>query len=129
LTAYEEARRNVDKDPEKYLDANKEWSPGTDAADLYLIGRALLRRGDFYDAKRALTEARKNLKPTDPDAATLDMDIAVALAVINSAPASEAVTKDLNEWANAATNVSVNSNAASNANPANANRANSNANR
>ena len=129
LTAYEEARRNVDKDPEKYLDANKEWSPGTDAADLYLIGRALLRRGDFYDAKRALTEARKNLKPTDPDAATLDMDIAVALAVINSAPASEAVTKDLNEWANAATNVSVNSNATSNANPANANRANSNANR
>jgi protein phosphatase len=129
LTAYEEARRNVDKDPKKFLEANKEWSPSTDAADLYLIGRALLRIGDFYNAKRALTEARKNLKPTEPDAATLDMDIAVALAVINSAPASEAVTKDLNEWANAATNVSVNSNAASNANSANANRANSNANR
>src|SRR6185369_11699508 len=51
LTAYEEARRNVDKDPKKFLEANKEWSPSTDAADLYLIGRALLRIGDFYNAK------------------------------------------------------------------------------
>ncbi|HEX3101320.1 MAG TPA: protein phosphatase 2C domain-containing protein, partial [Pyrinomonadaceae bacterium] len=34
LTAYEEARRNVDKDPKKFLEANKEWSPSTDAADL-----------------------------------------------------------------------------------------------
>src|SRR5215510_10082734 len=124
-----ESIRSVDSDPKKYLEANKEWSPSTDAKDLYLIGRALLRIGDFYNAKRALTEARKNLKPTETDAATLEMDIAMALAVINSAPASEAVTKDLNEWANAAANASANSNSGSNTNAANTNRSNSNANK
>jgi hypothetical protein len=115
---FEEGRRWVDSDPTAYLSANKAFEPDADAADFYLRGRAFLRLGNYFEAKQALTEAKKRLKPNDDDAATLDTEIALALAVINSGPATESLRKDLTDWANAAP-----ANTAANSNSSNSNNA------
>jgi serine/threonine protein phosphatase PrpC len=114
LTAFEESRRRVDADPTAYLEANKAYEPDADAADFYLKGRALLRLGLYFEAKQALNEAKKRLKPTDMDSATLNTEIALALAVIGSIPASESLRKDLTDFAHAApANIASNPNGAS----------------
>lgn len=123
--SFEQLRRDVDADPQKYLEANKAYEPDADAADFYLRGRAFLRLGNYFEAKQALIEAKKRLKPDSDDAATLNSEIALALAVINSAPASESLRKDLGDFANAASSSgTASSNTAANAanRPANANR-------
>ncbi|MGH9818602.1 MAG: hypothetical protein ACRD43_00430, partial [Pyrinomonadaceae bacterium] len=121
FATFESSRREVDVNPEKYLEANKAYEPDADAADFYLKGRALLRIGDYYNAKLSLLEAKKRIKPDTDDAATLETEIALALAVAGDPPASESLKKDLTDWANAA-------NTASNSNATNSGSANRSAN-
>ena len=124
FASFEKLRRDVDADPEKYLEANKAYTPDADAADFYLKGRAFLRLSNYFEAKQALLEAKKRLKPDSDDAATLDTEIALALAVIANAPASESLRTDLANWANAANAAKANSNmSAANSNTANTNHA------
>ena len=128
FSVFEDLRRKIDTEPTSYLDANKAFESDADAADFYLRGRAFLRIEHYYEAKQAFIEAKKRLKPTDPDAATLNFEIALAMAVINNPVATELLKKDMNEWASSSPASTVaNSNSAITA-PSNVNR-NTNANR
>ena len=128
FSAFEDLRRKIDTEPTSYLDANKAFESDADAADFYLRGRAFLRIEHYYEAKQAFIEAKKRLKPTDPDAATLNFEIALAMAVINNQVATELLKKDMDEWASTSPASTVtNSNSAITA-PSNVNR-NTNANR
>jgi hypothetical protein len=94
LTAFEESRRAVDKDPEKFIAANAA-SP-QDATDHYLLGRAYLLSGKYWDSKQALLKARDQLATADEaDARTLSAEISMALSIINNGPAQEAFARDV----------------------------------
>ena len=97
LTAFEESRREVDKDPARYIAANA--AGPEDASDYYLLGRAYLMSGKYWDAKQALQKARDNLATADPaDAKTLAAEISMTLAIINSGPAQEAFANDISAY-------------------------------
>jgi protein phosphatase len=94
LTEFEESRRIVDRNPEKYISANA--AEPQDAEDFYLLGRAYLLSRKYWDAKRMLTEARNRLATADDaDSRTLAAEIAMALAIINNGPAQLAFEKDM----------------------------------
>jgi protein phosphatase len=94
LTAFEEGRRIVDADPERYITANA--ASLQDAEDYFLMGRAFLLTGKQWEAKRAFTEAKNRLAQADPaNAKTLAAEIAMALAIIESPSASESFKKEL----------------------------------
>jgi serine/threonine protein phosphatase PrpC/cytochrome c-type biogenesis protein CcmH/NrfG len=81
-SAFEENRRNVDKDPAGY--AARFGSNPQDSEDYYLLGRAYLLSGDYVRARSSLTEARARLAGADPaNARILSSDIAMALALTN----------------------------------------------
>ena len=106
LTAFEEGRRQVDGDPVKYLNANAA-SP-QDAADYFLLGRAYMQTGKFWDAKRSFNEARARLSSVEPEnAKTLSAEIAMALAIIESPSATDSFSRNF-----VAANVAGNSNSA-----------------
>lgn len=110
LTALEENRRAVDSDPEAYLRA--EVASPQDAVDHYLLGRANLLLGRFFEAKRQMALAKQKLADVDPkDAKTLAAEIAMANAIIESGTASEAFRKELETSATnpAGTNSNANS--------------------
>jgi len=91
LSAFEENRRNVDKDPAGYL-AHLGGS-AQDCEDHYLLGRAYLLVGDHVKAKAELTEARNLLSGADPvNERTLATDIAVALSITDE-PAAQVLLK------------------------------------
>jgi len=97
LTAFEESRREVDRDPARYIAANS-VNP-QDAVDYYLLGRAYLISGKYWDAKQAFLKARDNLSTADSsDAKTLASEISMGLAIINSGPAQEAFAKDISAY-------------------------------
>lgn len=107
LTAFEEGRRLVDKDPAKYIQANAA-SPQV-AEDFFLLGRAFMLTGKQWEAKRFFTDARDRLATADPsNAKTLAAEIAMALSIIESAQASETFMKDL-ATANSASQSNTNS--------------------
>ncbi len=109
LTAYEENRRNVDKNPGAYLSAS--GTEPQDAEDFYLRGRANMLTGKYWEAKRDFQEAKNRLAQADPmNSTVLATDIALAIAVINSGPAQEAFARDLSTAA--APNTSANANVA-----------------
>ena len=90
LTSFEETRRTVDKDPAVY--ASKTATP-TDAADFYLLGRALLLTGKTNEAKRQFELARERLPQVDePERRTLGNEITFALAVIDNPEALKSLT-------------------------------------
>ena len=90
LTSFEEARRIVDKDPSLY--ASKTATP-TDAADFYLLGRALLLSGKTNEAKRQFELARERLSQVDEaERKTLGNEITFALAVIGDPDAVKTLT-------------------------------------
>jgi protein phosphatase len=90
LTSFEEARRIVDKDPAAY--ASKTATP-TDAADFYLLGRALLLTNKPNEAKRQLELARERLPQVDEaERKTLSNEIAFALAAIDNPEAIKNLT-------------------------------------
>lgn len=114
LTAFEEGRRSVDRDPAGYILKN---AASTQVAeDYFLMGRAFFLTGKYWEAKRMFTDAKNRLATADPqNAKTLAGEISMALAIIESPQATDAFTKDI-ATANAAANTSVNSNTNSAAN-------------
>lgn len=111
LTAFEEGRRLVDKDPAGYINANAASAREVD--DYYLLGRAFLLTGKDWEAKRAFQEARNRLSMADPNnAKTLAVEISMALAIIESGPAGEAFKRDIatTNATGSGTNTNTNSN-------------------
>lgn len=125
LTAFEENRRLVDKDPEAY--ANSRAASPQDAEDHYLLGRSLLLTGKYWEAGRQFRFAKEKLGQSDQNnAKTLAADIAVGLSIVESMPSQEFLKKELlnmntasvsnsaasnsTDNTNAATNVTTNSN-------------------
>ncbi|HKP70437.1 MAG TPA: Stp1/IreP family PP2C-type Ser/Thr phosphatase [Pyrinomonadaceae bacterium] len=110
LTAFEEGRRLVDKDPQAYINANAAASQDVD--DYFLLGRAFMLTGKYWEAKRSFIEARNRLATADPNnAKTLASEISMALAIIESPQATESFTRDITT-ANAGTSANSNTNAA-----------------
>ena len=88
LTSFEEARRTVDKDPAAYT--SKVTATPSDAADFYLLGRALLLTGKTAEAKKQFELARERLPLVDEsERKTLANEIALGLAVVDSPQAIE----------------------------------------
>ena len=116
LSAFEENRRNVDKDPAGYI--GRFGTDPQDSEDFYLLGRAYLLTGDYAKAKIAFTGARDRLSGADPvNAKILASDIAIALAVTNDTTVQTNLKKELDDAnkqpANAAANpVNASSNGA-----------------
>jgi protein phosphatase len=111
LTAFEEGRRQVDSDPAKYLNANAA-SP-QDAADYFLLGRAYMQTGKFWDAKRSFNEAKSRLGSVESEnAKTLSAEIAMALAIIESPSATDSFSRNF-----VAANAASDSNSAPPASP------------
>lgn len=106
LSAFEENRRDVDKNPAGYLQRNP--TP-QDAEDYYLVGRAYLLTGDFTKAHDAFIESRNRLGEADPiNAQVLRDDLAVAIAVTNDTTIQSIVKKELAPPAAANTNANAN---------------------
>ena len=109
LTAFEEGRRLVDKDPAAYINANAASAREVD--DYFLLGRAFMLTGKYWEAKRAFNEARNRLATADPNnGKTLATEISMALAIIESPQATESFTRDV-ATANAASSANSNTNA------------------
>lgn len=117
LTSFEEGRRIVDRDPAHYITAQAASLQNAD--DYFLMGRAFLLTGKYWEAKRSFTEARNRLAAADSNnARTLANEIAMALAIIESPQATEAFQREISA-ANAAgsgTNSNSNPNTNSNSN-------------
>ena len=109
LTAFEEGRRLVDRDPAAYINANAASAREVD--DYFLLGRAFMLTGKYWEAKRAFNEARNRLATADPNnGKTLATEISMALAIIESPQATESFTRDVataNASSSANTNVNV----------------------
>jgi len=94
LTAFEEQRRIIDRDPAAFLNANV--AEPQDAADYYLLGRAYILSGKIWEAKRAFESARNKLNDSDEtDRKTLAADIALGMAITNSIRAPGILQKEL----------------------------------
>lgn len=114
LTAFEESRRAVDQDPQAYL--NKYAPSAQDAEDYFLLGRAHLLMGNYWDAKREFGRARDQLATADPNnSKTLAAEISMAMAIIGSSQATDTFTRDM-KTVNASTNANANANVNANVN-------------
>lgn len=83
LTVFEESRRMVDKDPQRYLDANAA-SP-ENSEDYYLLGRAQLLTGKYVEARNSFRLARERIPQADPsNSKTLANEIAMGLAILDA---------------------------------------------
>lgn len=115
LTAFEQARRQVDEDPAKYAVANAA-TPQT-ADDFFWLGRALLLTGKPVEAKRQFEAARSRLSTFDDrsSARTMANEIAMAIAIIDNEQANEAFAKQIatNTQASPAVNANGNSGSSS----------------
>jgi hypothetical protein len=108
LTAFEDARRLVDKDPAAYINANAASLQTPE--DYFLMGRAFMLTGKYWEAKRSFNDARNRLASADKlNAKTMAAEISMALAVIESPQATESFTKDI---ATASSTTPANSNTA-----------------
>jgi len=98
LTTFEESRRLVDQDPQKYIDANPNPQ---EAEDYFLLGRAYLLTGQLFQAKNAFNVAKSRINELDEhDRQTISNEIDMALAVIASGPATEKFTQAVANSAN-----------------------------
>ncbi len=110
LTAFEEARREVDKAPERYLAANA--ATPQDAEDHYLLARAQLLTGKYVEAKRQFALAKERLSEVDAtNSATLAAEIAMGTVIADNPTLAEAFAKEIAAAAQSGTAASVNSNA------------------
>jgi len=102
LTTFEESRRLVDQDPAKYIAANPNPQ---EAQDYFLLGRAYLLTGQYFQARNAFNTAKSRLSELDPkDRQTISNEIEMALAIIASGPATEKFTNAVsNSASNSAT--------------------------
>lgn len=126
-SAFEDNRRNVDRNPEQYIFATNNRAES--AEDYYLLGRANLLTGKYPEAKIAFEEAKNRLaQASEINSKILANEIAMGLAIVNDEFAKKAFTKDmqLNRTIAATpdnTNSVVNSNSANKlTNSVNANR-------
>lgn len=125
-SAFEDNRRNVDRNPEQYIFTTNNRAES--AEDFYLLGRANLLEGKYQEAKKAFEEAKNRLAQTNEvNSKILYNEIAMALAIINDEFAKKAFEKDmlLNKKENNATtnaNLSSNTNNVSPATSTNTNR-------
>ena len=109
FTAFEENRRNVDRNPQQFIAANA--SQPQDATDFYLLGRAYLLTAKYTEAKQSLTTAKNLLAQADEvNGKTLANEIAMSLAIINDPFALRAFEKDIVE-SNSSANLPSNTNA------------------
>jgi len=109
LSAFEDNRRNVDKDPAGYI--AKFGTDPQDSEDYYLLGRAYMLTNDFSKAKTAFSEAQKRLGEADPvNAKVLASDLAMAIAVTNNPTIQSILKKELD----GAASRNANTNSASN---------------
>ena len=113
LTAFEEARREVDSSPERYLAANAA-SP-QDAEDHYLLGRAQILTGKYVEAKRQFALAKERLPQVDQaNAKTLAADIAFGIVIADNPLAAEAFAKEVSGGGQPNTGGNSNANSVSN---------------
>ena len=112
LTAFEDGRRLVDKDPAGYINANAASLQTPE--DYFLMGRAFMLTGKYWEAKRTFNDSRNRLASADPlNAKTLASEISMALAIIESPQATESFTRDITT---ANTSAAANSNSATSGN-------------
>ena len=118
-SAFEDNRRNVDRNPEQYIFASN--GRAESAEEYYLLGRAGLLTGKYPEAKKAFEEAKNRLGQTsEVNSKILANEIAMGLAIINDPLAQRGFERDINlnkSNANTGTNSMTNS-----ANSANTNR-------
>jgi tetratricopeptide (TPR) repeat protein len=95
LVDFEESRRGVDDDPEKYIKQYQSLAD-KDVEDLFLLGRAEMIVGNFAEAKKALEEARTRLGEANENNDTvMANDIAAYLAIIGSPAAQKSFTDEM----------------------------------
>jgi tetratricopeptide (TPR) repeat protein len=77
----------VDQDPRKYIAANPNPQ---EAQDYFLLGRAYLLSGEYFQAKNAFNTAKSRINEIDEkDRQTIANEINMALAIIANGPATE----------------------------------------
>jgi protein phosphatase len=117
LSAFEENRRTVDKNPTQAL-AQFGADP-RDAEDYFLVGRANMLLGNYVEAKKAYTQSSALIATGDPEkvdaknAKTLQMEIAIAMSAISGSTVQTVLKTELdavNKPANTNTNVNVKTN-------------------
>lgn len=80
FTTFENARRSVDADPQKYITA--QGATADDAEDFYLLGRAYMLQGNYPQARELFGKAKANLAEyKGENKAMLTNEIAIAHAV------------------------------------------------
>lgn len=115
LTAFEEARREVDRDPARYLAANA--ATPQDAEDHYLLGRAQLLTGKYVEARQQFSLAKARLTQVDSaNAKTLAADVALASAIAENQALAEAFAKEVSAppQSTGASNLNANTNLGAN---------------
>ncbi len=124
FSAFEQNRRNVDKNPQQFISANAVQPQ--DAEDYFLLGRAYLLTGKYPEARNAFIEAKNRLAQSkNSNTRTLTNEIAISMAIINNTFAQQSFEKDLSAF-NSQNNSASDSVVTNSTNAANAN-ANSNA--
>ena len=94
---FEEARREVDADPAKYIKAT-ETTPPHGGEDYYLLGRAYLLTGDYVKARTAFTEAKGRVQELQEiNRGPILNEIAMGMAIINNTFTQKALADDLSK--------------------------------
>lgn len=116
LTAFEDTRRLVDRDPAWYVNA-KAITP-KEAGDHFWLGRALLLTDRPVEAKRQFEQARSLLPQVQEtmNVKTMAYEIGMALAIVDSLEATELFKKEVASI-NANNRSDANSNTSNNAAP------------
>ncbi|HYP51540.1 MAG TPA: tetratricopeptide repeat protein, partial [Pyrinomonadaceae bacterium] len=82
-SAFEDNRRNADKNPEQFIQAS--GATAQDAETLYLLGRAYFVTRDYVKAKDAFTKARERLSEVkEINRKTLENEIAIGLSIVEN---------------------------------------------
>jgi cytochrome c-type biogenesis protein CcmH/NrfG len=112
LSAFEENRRNVDRDPAAWV--SRYGTKPEDCEDYYLLGRAYFNLGDFEKARTAFEKSRE-LLPSEEETSrkTIAADIATALVAITGTTSQTMMKKEIDLIQG-----SSNSNSAANSNTA-----------
>jgi len=112
-TAFEDNRRNVDRNPKQYISANGATTPD-DAEGLYLLGRAYLLEERYPEAKQMFLQARDRLaQAKEVNAKTLANEITMSLAIISNPFSQKVFHEEINAGkaeSNSQTNANTNAN-------------------
>jgi PPM family protein phosphatase len=107
FSAFENNRRNVDKNPAQYIIAS--GTTAEDAEDYYLLGRAYVLTGKYTEARDAFTKAKERLPMlTSDDKTMLANEIALGLASITDAASRKILEESKTSSVPAETNTNTN---------------------